>query len=182
MVTTMRFTFNPAGTLFIAAALLALSGEASFADTSSSATIDMSVTIQARTCTPGWSGNGTTVDFGKISLKDFGSAAGQVAATKPFSLSLSECDASISKVKVTASGTSDPDQPRFFANNGTAKGMAIALLDADTGGAIGGADVAEYSVANRTAQMNFLAELVSTGAAPSVGNISSTVTLNMSYE
>lgn len=151
------------------------------AATSSSATIDLSVTVQARTCTAGWSDNGTTVDFGKTSLKDFGSA-GQVTAKRPFSLSLSACDVSISRVKVTASGASDPDQPGFFANNGTAKGMAIALLDADTGGPIGGANSAEYNVVNRTAQMNFLAELVSTGATPSVGNLSSTVTLNMTYE
>lgn len=179
----MRFTFNLAGRLsLIAAALFALSGEAALADTSSSATINMSVTVMAKTCTPGWTVNGTTVDFGKISLKDLSGVAGEVAAKRPFSLSLSECDASISKVKVTASGTPDPDQPRFFANNGTAKGMAIELLDAETGGAIGGEYDAEYAVADRSAQMNFLAQLVSTGVTPSVGNVSSTVTLNMSYE
>lgn len=180
----MQLIFKNSGILSVMAAFLfTASGGISLAASRSSATIDISVTVKALTCTPDWAGKGATVDFGKISLKDFSSTVGQVASERKFTLSLTECDASVSKVKVTATGTPDPNESRYFANNGTAKGVGLKLYDTDTLATLGNGESAEFYVANKSAEMNFSAQLVNTGgAALTTGNIASFVTLNMTYE
>jgi len=181
----MGITYKILGaSCIIIAVLLAGLVEANADEDISSAKVNIDVAIKAKTCTPGWAGKGAAVDFGKVSLQDIPNKAfilPDSPAKKNFSLFLTNCDMTISKVSVTASGTLDPSG-NAFANNGTATGIAIVVQDAENNVHLIEGQPAEFNVVDNTAEMRFSAGLVKNGSALSPGTISSVVTLNMTYE
>jgi len=165
----------------VVASLIGASCGAYAANDANSATINFTGKVVASTCTPSWAGKNTEVDFGDVAAADFGKAVGTVAKSRDFTLSLTDCDASITAVKVTANGTPDADDAEAYKNSGEATGVGVELKT--------GSDVMkdgashEFTISNSSADMNFSAQLVNTkAAAPVIGSVASTVTLNMDYE
>lgn len=177
----------------IAVALFAASNGvyAATAD-AASATINITAEVTGATCTPSWNGSTpVSIDLGQVSATDM-AAKGDVGSLKPFTLKLSDCDKSVSKVAVIAGGTADATDPTAFANTLTgdsaASGVAVALFGGDdqaTQIQPGSTTPAEYSVTNGAAEMTFMAKLLRTAAddkGVTNGKVSSTATLYMSYE
>lgn len=165
----------------VVAALMGASCVAHAANDANSATINFTGKVIASTCTPSWAGKNTEIDFGDVAATDFGTAVGTVAKSRDFTLSLTDCDASVKNVKVTANGAADEDDAEAYKNSGEATGVGIELKT--------GSDVLkngashEFAVSNNNADMNFTAQLVNTkAAAPVIGDVAGTVTLNMDYE
>jgi len=181
----MGFTYKELGArCIIIAVLLAGLGKANAEEGISSANVDIVVAIKAKTCTAGWAGKGATVDFGKVSIHDIpfiGDVLPDSPAKKTFSLFLTNCDATVSKVIVTASGPVD-HWSDYFANNGTATGVAIVVQDAESNVRLINGKSIEFNVVDNAAEMKFSAGLVNNKSGLSPGTISSVVTLNMTYE
>jgi len=178
----MSLLLNKIGTLsIVAATLFGMSMGAHATNDANSATVNFAGKLIASTCTPSWSSKSSEIDFGEVSVTDFGSSVGSSAKSRDFTLSLSGCDESIQKVKVTASGTPDSAYADAYKNSGDATGVGIELK---TGNEIlsNGASH-EFLVTDANTDMNFTAELVNTtSSAPVKGGVAGTVTLNMDYE
>lgn len=165
----------------IAVSLIAISNGANAANDANSATVNFSGLVVASTCTPSWAGKNTEVNFGNVAATEFGTAMGTAAKSRDFTLSLTDCDESIKNVTVTANGTPDSDDAEAYQNTGEATGVGIELKtgnDVLKNGASHNFEISKNSV-----DMNFTAQMVNTkAAAPVIGSVASTVTLNMDYE
>lgn len=175
-----------------AAALLVASWGAQATDHSPSAVVHITATVVGSTCTPEWkAGENVEVALGKVSDAKL-AAVGDVGATKPFVLSLKNCDAGVKKVSVTAMGQSDSSDSTAFANtaaSGAAHGVAVTLFggnDQSTQLTPDATGSAEYTVTDGAAEMTFLAKLVRSAALSDSGSkdgaVESTATLYMGYE
>lgn len=192
----MSSTVKKIGTLSVITASLFVASwgaQAAVAD-AASATVNITATVQGSTCTPSWkNANPVTVDLGKVASSDL-TTQGEIGALKAFILTLSKCDTSVTKVEVTASGTADDTDADAFANTaaGGATGVAVTLFGGDaqdTQLKPDGSKSVEYEVKDGAANMSFLAKLERSAAADSGeekavtdGAVSSTATLNMTYE
>jgi len=178
----MSLSLNKIGTLsIVAATLFGMSMGVYAANDANSATVNFTGKLIASTCTPSWAGKNSEINFGEVSITDFGSSVGSSAKSRDFTLSLTGCDDSIEKIKVTANGTADPDDADAYKNSGSATGVGIELK---TGNEILSNGVShEFLVTNANSDMNFTAQLVNTTTtAPEKGDVAATVTLNMDYE
>lgn len=190
----MFFTAKKIGAVSMtAAALLAASwgAQADGTDNSPSATVHITATVVGATCTPTWTaGDKVEVALGLVSDTDL-AGVGDVGTTKPFSLSLKDCDDGVTKVAVVAMGTADSADSKAFANtagDGAADGVAVTLFGGDdqkTQLAPGG-DAIEYAVKDGAVDMTFLAKLERSAAVPDKGTkdgaVESTASLYMTYE
>lgn len=188
----MSFTVKKIGTVSMtAAALLAASWGAQAADTSPSAEVHITAEVAGSTCTPEWATAGVDVNLGKVAETAL-TSVGDVGTTKPFVLSLKDCDSGVTKVSVTSVGQADSADSKAFANTaatGAADGVAVTLFGGDdqstqlTPDATGSA---EYTVTDGAAEMTFLAKLERSAAVAEDGQkdgaVESTATLYMSYE
>lgn len=170
------------------ASLLSLSQSTFAAD--ESATINISATVKDNTCTPGWSSGGTTVDLGTLNAGAL-TAKGAEVGKKDFTLDLKACGKGAKMVKVTASGTADANDASGFAINseeGAATGVDVYVYGTNTDGnevalQPDGSNYVEQNIAAGDNQLKFAASVKQdSDAAPEVGNIASTVTLNLDYE
>lgn len=174
-----------------AAAMLAASWSVHAADSSPTATVHITATVVGNTCTPEWATEkNVEVSLGKVADTALKSV-GDVGATKPFVLSLKDCDSGITKVSVTSMGQADTADSKAFANTATngADGVAVTLFGGDDQSTQLTPDAtssAEYAVTDGAAEMTFLAKLKRSAAVAEGGNkdgaVESTATLYMSYE
>lgn len=190
----MSFNMKKIGTVSMtAAALLAASWgvQAATTDSSPSAKVKITATVQGSTCTPEWTLTDTqTVSLGKVADTAL-SAVGDVGATQPFTLSVNNCDSGVTKVNVWAVGTQDTADNTAFKNAAAsgADGVAVTLWggnDQSTQLTPDGTGKATYTVTDGAATMTFLAKLersaaVATGGVTD-GAVESTATLYMGYE
>ncbi|MBI3311772.1 MAG: type 1 fimbrial protein, partial [Serratia liquefaciens] len=93
------------------------------------AAVTISGRVTATPCTVDASFN-QTLDLGKLQQRDL-QQAGTGGPWKAFSLTLSSCPPSTSKVTLTFTGTPAPDDSNAFASSGTATGVALQLSNAD---------------------------------------------------
>lgn len=177
-----------------AAALLAASWgvQATTTDSTPTAQVKITATVQGATCTPEWTAStAETVSLGKVADTALASV-GDVGATKPFTLSLKNCDDGVTKVNVWASGTPDGADSSAFKNtasSGAADGVAVTLWGGDGQSTQLTPDQtsnATYTVTDGAAAMTFLARLKRSAAVAAGGTkdgaVESTATLYMGYE
>lgn len=158
-----------------------------------SANIVITASVTAKTCTPQWTDANIMVDLGKVASSDMASK-GDVGALKPFTLSLTDCDAGVTNVDVSSSGEADSVDSAAFANvtssaDNAAQGVAVTLFGGPSQDKQLTPDAkthVTYPVDAEThaADMMFMAKLESTGdhSAITAGPVRSRATLYMTYE
>ncbi|WP_072209177.1 fimbrial protein [Pantoea stewartii] len=153
---------------------------------SDSANVNVTATVVDNTCTPSWSASGINVPLGRASLRDF-TGTGSSGATKFFSLDLTGCGAGAKSVTVTADGTPDGTNQTLFANGSSsgADGVALGLYGGSSQTTQllpnAGSSV-DYPIVDNKVSMGFTAKLIQTkSSAPTSGDFSSVVTLNIAY-
>ncbi|KHE01056.1 hypothetical protein NL54_11570 [Pantoea stewartii] len=150
------------------------------------AKINVTATVVDNTCTPGWSASGINVSLGRASLRDF-TGTGESGAAKTFHLDLEGCGAGAKSVTVTADGTPDGTNQTLFANStrSGAAGVALGLYGGSTQATQllpNGSSSVDYAIVDSKVRMDFTAKLIQTSAtAPTAGDFSSIVTLNVAY-
>lgn len=119
-----------------ALALLLMAGMAQHSAQAASADVVLKGSLVAEPCTvtAGSDGDNVVVDFGTIAEKTFYSLKSRRTWLQPFHILLKECDLSLGKtVKITFTGTEDPEQSGLLAvkgNNGVAH-VAVGLQTPD---------------------------------------------------
>ena len=94
-------------------------------------TIDLSGTVVASACTVDAGSKNQTVRFDQARAVNF-SRVGATGEWQDFSLTLSSCPSSTTRVKATLTGDSDSDDQTKFANSsGDATGMAMQIMTRD---------------------------------------------------
>lgn len=150
-----------------------------------SATINLSATVVDNTCTTEWSTAGVDVNMNRVSLQDF---SDKVGASKNFTLSLKDCGADTTTVKVTATGTPDDQDNTLFSNTEAkgASGVGFSIWGGSTQATQmkpDGSGTAEYTITDGKADMVFLAKLMQTGTdTPGTGEVKSIVTMTVDYQ
>ncbi|MCO8613951.1 fimbrial protein [Burkholderia multivorans] len=109
--------------------------------------------------------------------------AGGTTGRVPFSLQVQQCDEGVNGAAFLFSGTPDANDTSAFTNIGTAKGIAVRLLDTD------GKTIPPTSnnkslapVLGNTGTLDLSAEYVITRAPPTPGTVNSLVTFGISYQ
>lgn len=145
------------------------------------AEVTISGRITATPCTVDASLN-QTLDLGKLQRRDL-LQAGTGSEWKAFSLTLSSCPPSTSRVTATFTGTPAPDDNKAFASSGTATGVALQLSNADSSLAL--ANNASLTVdidKARKAAFPLTARIYSPKGQSSAGSFISFVQVNLSYQ
>ncbi|MEE9955504.1 fimbrial protein [Enterobacter cloacae] len=167
--------------------LVLISGFATSASSiAADGTITFKGTITSAACTvtdPSSSGTGGTVDFGVVS-SDALKGAGTKAMPVGFNISLTDCPSTVSKASVVFDGTSDAVNSKLLAldNSSTAKGFGIALYDQNDS-QIGVKEKSNaYTISTGDNNLAFNARLMSTSAAVTAGNFTSSADFTVNYQ
>lgn len=153
---------------------------------SDSAKVNVTATVVDNTCTPSWSASGINVPLGRASLRDF-TGTGSSGISKPFTLDLEGCGSGSTSVTVTADGTPDATNQTLFGNGTSsgADGVALGLFGGSnqtTQLLPNGGSSVDYQIVDNKVSMGFIAKLIQTkSSAPTAGDFSSVVTLNVAY-
>jgi type 1 fimbria pilin len=83
---------------------------------------------------------------------------------------------------MTFAGTADPNYPNFFANSGTAKGVALGLWKSGTPQAIPNSATPITFAAGANANFTFSAAYYQTLPTVTTGSVSATVTVTVNYQ
>ncbi len=167
----------------ISAALFAASG-ATCAHAGDTASITVTATVVARTCTV--TNKSQTVALGTVDAASL-SSHGDVGASQEFTVSLTNCS-NVNTVKVTATGTADDKDSTDFKNmasDSAATGAAVYIKGGTDEGTTlhpNGDGEGSYPVTDGAVDMKFKAILEATGATVSAGAVSVPITLNLAYE
>lgn len=155
---------------------------------SDSVKVNIKGEVVANSCTVTEEASGASVDFGRVSVDDFGADAGAVGSTQDFALHLTDCGADTTSVTVSASGTADDNMADAFANEATdgAKNVAVTIFGGnDTNTQLkpteGTVDYA-LSPSTDTNELPFKAKLIRDSKdAIGTGSETSVVTLKLVY-
>ena len=105
------------------------------ARSSDTATVLINATVVASTCTV--DENLGTVNLPSVPAMAFGKKKGVVTGERDFVIALNDCEPSLKKVLVTASGAADADDRLYFKNSATgdhaATGVGLMVANPDTG-------------------------------------------------
>jgi type 1 fimbria pilin len=153
-------------------------------------TITFNGTVLDAACTVKVNGGTATIELGETPKGDL-SAAGKTGAPKEFTVELSACPAAAAGVPTKAyvkfSGTIDGD-PTYFKNSksgATAATNVAVLLKDEAGTAIQNNDgntAIDLPAAGGDITANYTASMVATATGVTKGDVSTTVTYNVSYE
>jgi len=170
--------------------LLSMALVSGFAVSASSFTADGTITfkgtITSAACTvtdPSSSGTGGTVDFGTVS-SDALKGAGTKAMPVGFNISLTDCPSTVTKASVVFDGVADSTNSKLLAldKSSTAKGFGIALYDKNEA-QIGVKEKSEaYTINTGDNDLAFNARLMSTSAAVTAGNFTSSADFTVNYQ
>jgi major type 1 subunit fimbrin (pilin) len=159
-------------------------------------TITVNGTIVSNTCKVGsGSPNNITVTLPTISTSAFQGAA-SVAGSTAFSINVSGCGSTPSKVTTyfEPGSTIDTTTGNLSNATGTATGVEVRLLNGTgssvtafsaitLGAASGSQNSGQYTLSGGAATMNYFAEYYQTNAtAPAAGTFTSSVTYSMVYQ
>ncbi|UYU30498.1 fimbrial protein [Siccibacter colletis] len=162
------------------ALLIMLASETTFADP---VTINITGNIVASPCTVNGGNNALSVSLGDIQASSL-QTAGATSPAKDFSIDLTDCPTGTTNVKVVFSGTEDTEGgSSYYKNSGTAKNVAVALIDKSTGSKLGNGESIEQEVtADKTVtfELQTQAYSVSGGALP--GTIQAAITADLTYQ
>jgi len=145
-------------------------------------TVNITGRVTASACTVDDSSIIQTVTFGNVSITAFPSI-GSSAAWKDFSLNLSSCPLSTTKVIGTFSGNADSNDANKYSNTGTSKGLALQMSSRDHQTDLGPNSSLTVNVNSndQTAIFPLSARLIRTGDVGS-GSFRSQVLVTFSYE
>ncbi|MGU3428893.1 fimbrial protein [Enterobacter hormaechei] len=154
-----------------------------------SVNVNISGTVVANSCTITEKAAGASVSFGRVSVGDFSTTPGFAAATKDFSIHLTDCGADTSSVTISASGTPDLTLPEAFINEattGAATNVGVTIFggaDRTTQLKPSGDNNVTYDLdAKNENELPFTAKLVQDSAkTPGTGELTSVVTLKLLY-
>lgn len=164
--------------LSLSMAFCALSG-AVHADTSN---VTIQGNIQQGTCQFAAGDDNKVVNLGTLPVSSL--PASGAATFVPFTLTVENCDAGLTRVDFAFTGTSDSTDPLRFKNTGTATGMAVELESADgvNIGANGTNNMRSVQISGSQAVINLQAALWHlTGMAATAGTVSAVATVNATY-
>ncbi|WP_395300077.1 fimbrial protein [Enterobacter sp. ECC-175] len=146
--------------------------------------VNVSVTgnIVASPCLFNGGSSAVNVDLGDIQAANL-ATPGSTSAPVLFSLSFSQCPVGTRSVTVAFTGTPDPAAGNdYYANGGTARNVAIAMIDAASGERKGTGSAVSHSVsADRTVTMPMKAMVSSAAGGATAGSISAVVMLTLQY-
>lgn len=131
---------------------------------------------------------GQTVDLGKWASSYFTGTGSETTKT-PFHIKVKDCPASVAKVAVLFDGAREQTDTSLLAiNSGGASGVAIKLYEHDQTTAVSlGKTTAKQAVtpdssgSTGSADLEFYADYVSTGATVTAGDANGTANFNMIY-
>lgn len=123
------------------------------------------------------------VDFGQLRSTDL-KEAGTATGWEPFTVKLTHCPASTSKVTVTFSGAPSADDATLFANSGTAENVGVQLVqDANKAAVQGNGSSMTVNVdAQHEATYALAGRIYSVNGNTVAGTFSSVVVMNFTYQ
>lgn len=121
------------------------------------------------------------VDLG-VAFSESLRGAGSTSAWSGFSLNLTECPATTTKVVVYFSGTQDPDYPVYFKNIGSSQHVAVEVAD-DTGAHISNGSVRDLVVnSEQQANIDLKGRMTSPQGGATSGSVSGLMELSFDYQ
>lgn len=121
------------------------------------------------------------VNLGKVYTNRLHSA-GDATDWTAFSLNLTECPSTTTKVVVHFTGTSDPDYPVFFKNTGTSERVAIEVAD-NTGTRLSNNSVRNLTVdSQHQAKMDLKGRMTSPQGEATSGSVSGVMELSFDFQ
>ncbi|MGL5389659.1 MAG: fimbrial protein [Serratia sp. (in: enterobacteria)] len=123
------------------------------------------------------------IDFGQLRSTDL-KEAGTATDWKPFTVKLSHCPLSTSKVTVTFSGAPSADDAALFANSGTAENVAVQMVQDDNKAVIqgNGSSMTVKVDAQHEANYALAGRIYSVNGNAVAGTFSSVVVMNFTYQ
>ncbi|HCH0657574.1 type 1 fimbrial protein [Enterobacter asburiae] len=98
-----------------------------------------------------------------------------------FSIMLTDCPEGTKQVVAAFHGTPDEDEPIYYKNVGTAKNIIVQLDTQGGGDVVSNGDVLVYPVTNGIVEYKLAARGYSKNGGVTPGTISSTITVDISY-
>ena len=147
-------------------------------------TIDLSGTVVASACTVDTGSKNQTVRFDQARAVNF-SRVGATGEWQDFSLTLSSCPSSTTRVKATLTGDSDSDDQTKFANSsGDATGMAMQIMTRDhlTEISPAGSITVDVDRTTHNAQIPLAARLYTPTGTVTAGEFNTTVQFTFTYQ
>jgi type 1 fimbria pilin len=152
-----------------------------------------SITITAPSCSVSTSSQNIAVTLQPVTAQTL-ATVGSVAGRTPFSISITGCPASVTKVTTYFnSGATIDATTGNLLNGGTARNVEVQLLNG-TGGnvaALSAIDLtgtnakaqnsSQYSVVGTAATLNYFAQYIASGGAAGAGSVSTSVTFTIAY-
>ena len=170
----MKKTMLSACLLLVAAGAVAADG-----------TIHFTGSITDQTCTVDSSSQNMNVDLGNVAQTALNGAAGMKASPTRFTLSLSDCPDTVTGANVKFDGTSDGVNQNLLAldsGTGIATGVGIEIADKNGTASPLHSASADYTLAEGTNSLDFVARYVSTGTAVTTGTANGTSQFTINYK
>ncbi|WNN47063.1 fimbrial protein [Siccibacter colletis] len=145
--------------------------------------INVTGNIVASPCTVNGGSNSLSVSLGDIQAASL-QTAGATSPKKDFSINLTDCPAGTTSVKVVFSGTEDTDAGKnYYKNSGTAKNVAVALVEKSTGNLKGnGENMTRNVTADKTVAFELEAQAYSVNGGVMPGTIQAAITADLTYQ
>lgn len=121
------------------------------------------------------------IDFKKVNIRDLKN--NQNTYWINFSIKLKNCPISTQKATLTIAGTADPNNGNYFINNGTAKNIALNLVENRNKTIIKNGSKLEAIINSQTkmAEYPLAARLIKTGDGISTGTFKSHLEFTLIY-
>lgn len=152
-----------------------------FANAESGSELTVTGTVKAAPCTVAPDTLQGNVDLGKVYTNRLHSA-GDSADWSAFTLNLTDCPATTTKIVVHFSGTPDTDYPVYFQNTGASTHVAIEVADTQ------GARISNTSVRNLTvnaehqAKIDLKGRMISPQGEATAGSVSGLMELAFEFQ
>lgn len=151
----------------------------------SDGTIHFTGSITDQTCKVDTGSQNLNVDLGKVAKTALNGAAGMKAAPTRFTLSLSDCPETVTGANVKFDGATDGvDQSLLALDSGTGIATGVGIQIADKNGSPIPLHTAstDYTLAEGTNSLDFVARYVSTGTAVTTGPANGTSEFTINYK
>jgi major type 1 subunit fimbrin (pilin) len=152
-----------------------------------------SITIIAPSCSVSTSSQNIAVTLQPVTAQTL-STAGSVAGRTPFSISITGCPASVSKVTTYFnSGATIDAATGNLLNGGSATNVEVQLLNGAGGSATALSAInltgvqasaqnsSQYAVAGGAATLNYYAQYIASGGAAAAGSVKTSVMFTIAY-
>jgi minor fimbrial subunit len=121
------------------------------------------------------------IDFKKVNIRELQN--NQNTDWIDFSIKLKNCPVSTKKATITIAGTADPNNGNYFINNGTAKNIALNLIENKNKTIVKNGTKLEAIINSQTKMAEYLlaARLIKTGNGMSTGTFKSHLEFTLIY-